>query len=239
MIMFQSMAIFLNLVNPLGKTLFLILASFLFWQRLKEDYPDEGIFTLTALLLVSGLFWGRTLSFLADLPDLAFNPLASFFQTSELALQGSVLGIALSAILFSRNNHWNAWQVADALIFPFLLTVFGFVLIDLFFNFSLFAVLLLVVSLLSFILLQVLGRRYRSLAWYRSGKVGFLVCFLIVAFFSGFLLLDILVVKALYWLKLIDVIIILTGLALLYYRSERDLKEDYKLILKRIKNGKH
>jgi hypothetical protein len=193
----------MNLAIIILRILALFLASFVFWRKLKEDYPNEEIFSLSILILIFAFLGGRIFS-----------------------LQGAFLGTILALILFSKIKKWDLWLAADALVFPMLIVGFVFFLPD--------WPKLLLFFIVGF-LTQKIGKTYRSFAWYKSGKVGFLACFSIIAFFGPFLLLEIFFYKALYWKLLVDFGIIIVAVFLLYRRSERNFREDWQNFFKKIK----
>jgi len=194
----------MTLVLTVFKILALILASFVFWRNLKEDYSNEEIFSLSILILIFAFSGGRFFSFL-----------------------GAFLGAILALVLFSKPKKWNSWLVADALVFPMLIVGFVFFLPDL--------PRLLLIFMVGFLTFKI-KKTYRSFAWYKSGKVGFLACFSAIAFFGLFLLLEIIFYKALYWKLLVDFGIITVAALLLYQRSERNFREDWQSFLKRLKH---
>lgn len=229
---------YFNLVALLLDAIVLLTLCFSFWQDLQEDYPADGIFSLTLLIFFISLFFGRLAFILGtDLP---------IFQRAEawlalISLPGISLPVTfLTGLLvlqwFVRKNQWNAWQVGDSLIFQFLKAVFFFSLISLLSKFSWNGVCLAVLAVVVYLLGLRLTKSYRSLRWYKSGKVGFLATSLTFAFFSLFLLLAIFVPLALYWETLLSLGLALLSLVLLYRRSERTFRQDFKIFFK---NGRH
>lgn len=193
------------------KGLVLIFASFVFWKRLKEDYPNEEIFFLTILILISGYVGG------------------SFLQ-----VQGAFLGGIFSLIFFSKFKKWNSWQAADAAIYPFILIFLAFNLLKIILAFSWLTLLMIVLGIGVLISSLRVEKIYRSILWYKSGKVGFLACFSILVLFCPLLLLEFFLEKELYWKLFTNLGISATALILLYYRSERKFAEDWKIYKKKI-----
>jgi len=201
----------MNFAVVVLRILALILASFIFWKKLKEDYPNEEIFFLTILMLVSGNIGGR------------------FFQA-----QGAFLGGILPLILFSKIKKWNPWQAADAVIYPFLLIFLILNFSKIIYVFSWLTLLMMTLGLGVLVSSLRIEKTYRSFLWYKSGKVGFLACFAILAFFGPFLLLEFFLKKELYWLLFTDFGILIITAIFLYYRSERKFAEDWQFFKKSI-----
>lgn len=195
------MDIFLEIIG-------ILFAFFIFWRNLKQDYKNEGIFSLTIL-----------------------TSIFTFLGVKIFYFQGGVIGQLVSIFLFSRYNKWNFWLIADSLVFPDIVIVLVFTK-DLF-----YFGLTLIVAILNLRMKKI----YRSLSWYKSGKVGFLFCFSLIAFFGPFLILEILKHKDLYF-KLTDLGLFFGGVILLYLRAERNLIQDFQswaLIFKKFKIWQH
>jgi len=195
------------------RLLALIFSAFIFWRKLKEDYRGEEIFPLNILLVVAGFFGARVFS-----------------------LQGAFLAIILSLIFFSRQKKWNSWQAADSVVSPLLLMILVFYLTDfstifLWRNFS-----VAILALMMLFLTKIMEKKYRSISWYKSGKVGFLACFSIMAFFGLFLVLELFYQEALYLTTIVDLGIVIIAFVLLYRRSERDWLKDKLGFIKFFKN---
>lgn len=194
------------------RILALFFASFIFWKKLRQDYPNEEIFGVTILIMVLSFIGGRFFSY-----------------------QGSFLGAFIALILFFKAKKGNPWLAADALTLPFLLVIFIFNLSYIFSQFSKFHLLPMVLSFLVAVSYLKMEKVYRSFAWYKSGKVGFLACFSIIAFFGFFLLLEFFLKKVLYWKVVFNLGITLLGGILLYIRSGRNFDQDFKDLIKKFK----
>jgi len=195
----------MTLILTIFKVLAIILASFVFWRNLKEDYSDEEIFSVSILIFIF-----------------------SFLGERVFSLQGAFLGAIFPLAFFSRIKKWDFWLAADALVFPLLIAGAAF-------NFQ---------EPLKIFLLAIVGflgwwakENYRSFSWYKSGKVGFLICFSTLSFFSLFLILEIFIYKVLYLRIFIDLGIIGGAIFFLYLRSGRDIYQDRLNLLKKIKHG--
>ncbi len=200
-----------------------ILASFSFWRRLKEDSPENQIFNRTLFSLGSALFSGWLFFAAGHAGKFGFS------------LVGAVFG-ALSAVVWSvKRGKGNLWETLDALTLPFLyFLIFGglgfFLTRPDWRNLS-----SCLVGVLGWLVYRPLKKKYRSFGWYKSGKTGFMISFfgswvslvfLVLAFFEN----DRLYLYRLSWLSLI-----LISVIILYYRSERNLKEDLGGLFKKEK----
>jgi hypothetical protein len=174
-----------------------ILAVFLFWRSLKEDFEQEEVLTLAILTSVLGIlgFWG-------------------------LSVLGAFSAIILVFLLWVRKKAWDIWVVAEASTVPLLLFfIFGKVGVflagqDWFFLLqaaTAFGVLVLVKKVL-------VG--YRSFAFYKSGKVGFIFLSSLALFFSLLLALAILGGRVLKWEMLAQTLLILGAVGLLIKRAK-------------------
>lgn len=195
-----------------------IISSFSFWQRLKEDYKEEEIFGLTLFIAVCCLFFSWLSAFL-------FSSSRFFFP---LAFLGAVLAVKLWALRF----RVNIWEVFDAMSLPFLYFLFfggigSFLKSGYFWDLGYVGV-----SLLGFVVWEFSRGKYRSYSWYKSGKIGFLfweVSFIVFLLLSGLAFFK---KNALYLEVLILIPMTLLSAGIIYYRAERNLKEDWGNILK-------
>lgn len=219
------------------KILVLFFASFIFWKKLKDDYPGEKIFSLTIMILVSFVLGGRLLFILANFSAFNSDFLTSLTRVPGFLFQGAFLGGVLYLILFAKKNLWNTWQVADAAVFPFLFSVLTFDLLDLSLSWSVFRVSLAILTAVVILLSKLIEKKYRTFAWYLSGKVGFVACFSVIAFFGLFLVLEIIAGKILYWMMFVDLGIALLAGCLLYLRSERKIRQDLITLKNNIKKN--
>lgn len=220
-----------------------ILAAYIFWKKLKEDFPPEGIFSLTLIISLLGLFLGRVVYILSNLGKFGFDYLSRIFflDFPGISIPGGFLSGMLGLNLYSRRRRWDTWLIADAALNFFLIVMGTINLTNLIRNFSYQALGALILVVLAILIAEKIGKQYRSFSWYKSGKVGFLACFSTIAFFGSFLLLDIFWNKALYFEEYLNLLVISLAIILLYRRSGRDFKEDQKKFFsffKKSKNGK-
>lgn len=204
-------------ITPLFWSLLLtgIFSSFSFWRKLKDDYKEEEIFSLSLFIFVFSLifFW------------LAFF----LVNNARLALFSFFLGAIFAVKAWTFRFKINVWEILDALVLPWLFFLF-FGGMGLFLKTANF--LDLEFSLISAVGFAVLGfsqKRYRSFAWYKSGKIGFLFWEVSLVVFSLFSILAFFRRDALYWERFILVLLSLLSAGVLYYRSERDARNDLKI----------
>lgn len=218
----MSTALALTLVPVL-----LFLFSFLLWRRMTEDYPNEDIFFFQIFLIlgaVLGLLLARVW------------PVGRFWFP--------ILGVTLLGFFTARRKKISSLEALDALSLPFFLAAsLGF----LFFAFSLWPQAPSLVAfaeaglgILSLLLSAAFSRYYRQLAWYPSGKVGFvgLASFSFYFLSRGVLAFFIPGVIS-FSGKIVDIffgfLIPLVLLIVLYARSGREAGGDIAKFLKRIK----
>ena len=206
-----------------------ILASFSFWRRLKEDYKEEVIFKTTFFALASGLFFSRLLFVFLNLGEFGFS-FRNFFTLNYLNnfyFAGGLVGVVLAIRWQVKRSKGNVWEVLDALVFSFLCyLIFG--------NFGFFLtrgnrwdLVYLGIGVAGFILYSLSQKNYRSFSWYKSGKTGFIFTFFGLIYSLVFLGLAFLKNDGLYLYRFVWFFLALASAGALYYRSERDLKEDF------------
>lgn len=206
----------------------LVLAAYVFWKRLKDDFPSEGIFSLSLIILIMGLLLGRLIYIFSNFERFGLDYVSWF--SLEKAPGFSLSGIFLTGIftlgLYSLKRKWDIWLVADSFLLPFLITVLVFSLSDLVLKITLARLAVVLLIFLDLLIVRRVGKNYRSFPWYKSGKVGFLACFSTIAFFGPILVLDIFLKSGLYSEEYLNGLVIVLAAILLYRRSGRSLKED-------------
>lgn len=140
-------------VNLLGIFLFL----FLFWKKLKDDHASEIIFscayTILGSILVAGL--------------ISKNFFPEWFFWSEFI--GALLAVGFSILKF----RMRLFETIDGFVISILPWISVFYLKDSVTNSSLPSFIGFVVVLFLMFIYYFLETRYKSFAWYKSGKVGF------------------------------------------------------------------
>ena len=207
-------------ITPLiwGLCLAFVLSSFSFWRRLKEDSREEEIFGLTLFISGGSLFLSWASVFL--------------FSSSQFFFPLAFLGAVLAVRFWSLRFKVNVWEVFDAMSLPFLFFLLFGGIGSLLGSGNLWDWRYIGVSFLGFGAWKFSRKRYRSFSWYKSGKIGFL--FWTISFIV-FLLLSVLAFfkeNTLYFEVLILTTMTLLSAVIIYYRAERNLREDWRNILK-------
>lgn len=143
--------------NILTTLVGIILFLFLFWKRLKEDYPSSQIFTTSFYVLV-----GVLLGFLVSLK---VSPQSWFW----FELIGIILGLGVGILRYKL----RFFEVLEALtlgLLPWLALVF---LRDSIINSSLASFLSFFAVTCLITLFAFLDSHYKNFSWYRSGRIGF------------------------------------------------------------------
>lgn len=205
-----------------------VLASYLLWRSLKEDYPEEEIINYTILLTLVALLGGRILYSLAHFSDFGFS-LGKWVLLTRfpgMSLAGALLGGVIFSLYWTKKNGWDFWVLADNVMIAFfsalVLGGLGAWLSDGSMQTLLgtfWAILVLFGSLF-------LTQNFRKFIWYKSGKPGFVACTSTIVYFLGLAGLDFWFRNDLYWNITGGLAIFVLGLIFLYRRSGRILKED-------------
>jgi len=205
-----------------------LLCAYIFWKRLKEDFPAEEIFSLAWPILILGVVLGRLVYILSNFNQFRFNYSSWVFwsELPGLSLPGIFLAGVLALTFFSKRKKWDVWLVADSFLPPFLIAVLIINLPILAREPSSLVVARALLAFLVFLVGKGVEKNYRSFSWYKSGRVGFLASFLTIAFFGPLLVLDIFLKKALYLEEYLNGLVVVFAGVLLYYRSGRQIKED-------------
>ena len=130
---------------------------FLYWRRLKDDYPAEKIFN-SAFLIVFGVFLSLLISKLL-LADFWFWVSVLFLFLAELFI-----------VLKIRIKFYESLEAAVSSLLPWLSLLY---LSDSIQKSSLTSFLAFWLALISLFLYFLLKNYYRTFSWYKSGKVGF------------------------------------------------------------------
>jgi hypothetical protein len=142
---------------------------FIFWARLKDDYDSKKLFS-AGFYIVSFIYLAFFINKFFIFPHLTrnfmFNPSGSWFWFMFLSIL-----ISLSFIIIKYK--FKLFETVDVLVFGILTASMP---IEAYFliitkNFLFLYQLLFLISLVTLYL--ILNTRYKKLAWYRSGRVGF------------------------------------------------------------------
>jgi hypothetical protein len=220
-----------------------IVASYLLWHDLREDYSEEEIISLTIYLALGFLFCARLTFVLYHRSDFQFSLIKWFLigRYPGFSFIGGFLACLGLLFFWSKRKNWDFWQVGEVVVpAGFIVTMMvgtGLFLTSgevIFLGEAGLALLLLFFS-------RFLRIKYRTFVWYKSGKLGFVSCFSLSLFMLGKLLLEIIDRGGLYWESLFLIGITIACWLFIYQRSGRDLKEDLRaifLIRKRKKDEK-
>jgi len=141
------------IANALGIFLFL----YLYWKRLKEDYPVEKIFNSGFIILI-GIFLSLVISKI--LPNIFWFWIIIF-----------------ATLIFEAVNVFKLkikfFESLDALVISLLPWLSLFYLSHSIENSNLFSFLAFWICLLLIFLFFLFNNFYRTFNWYKSGKVGF------------------------------------------------------------------
>ena len=159
-----------NLGTIIGLPIGLLGFLFLFWRRLKEDYPAGHILSFGFLIIIPLL-----IGFLAGLviSGVIFSPNPVFFSPTGLwfwlAFGLSLIGFGVGQVKFRLRTYETFEAMALGFLFWFFALSFSNSLVT--GNLKLFFFSLVVGSLVSFFFF--LDVRYKTFTWYKSGKIGF------------------------------------------------------------------
>jgi prolipoprotein diacylglyceryltransferase len=220
-------------VTPLvlGLALATIFASFSFWRRLREDFKEEEVFNMTLWIMVSAIFFARLFFVLFNFSTYGLY-LAEWVSLSfgdNFSLTGAFVGAVLSVVWKLSQKKRNFWEVLDNLVFAWLIFLIPFGLGAWLTRFNYWALGYSLIGTLGALFFLKFKKKYRSFVWYKSGKTGFL--FSLVSCLTLCLLAGVAFLKnhQLYLEGLIQLILAAASLGLLYWRSERELREDLRI----------
>jgi hypothetical protein len=164
------MTIVLGIVGVMGYL-------YLSWRTLRENYQEEDVVAFSWVALLLFLIGGRVTFGLWHWGMWSSNPAAwlEFWKMGEMNLVGASLMWAAFAVLIVKDKEWKLWSfLEDSLPSAFfLLMVAGAMLKD-----WKIMTALLVAGILSLLV----GKKYHSLTWYKSGKKGFLFFWFSIVF---------------------------------------------------------
>ncbi len=149
------LSILLKLILILLSTLVFL---FLVWQRLKEDYTRNQIFTLAISSLLA-LYVGGGIGLLASklTPSPIFNPTGLWFWF------GLLLSAATTLLLIFK-FHMRIYEVVEGYVLG--LISLGFLWSIIFFLPG------IIVFLLLYVVFFIIDLKYKEFSWYKSGKMG-------------------------------------------------------------------
>jgi len=205
--------------------------SFTLWQRLRDDFEEEKILSLTILLALFFLLGARLFYILTHFGKfgLSFSWL-SFRSSPGFSLLGGFLAAIFILYWWSRQNDWDFWQVSDATVFAFSFSFFSLALGIFISKTDQASLYLLIFSFFFLVVVFTFVQTYRKFIWYQSGKPGFVASVSLSLFSLGYLIVEFLTKNGIFysWESLGFVLSALAGFSLLYYRSERVLSQDWQ-----------
>lgn len=205
-----------------------VLASFILWRTLREDYPEEEIIGLTIYLTLVFLTGARLSYIFFHFNKFQFSLLKWLLigHYPGFSFWGGFCACLGLLIFWSRKKKWDFWQVVEVIIPAWFLVM---VLVGTGLYLTSGELIFLGEALLGLTLLlfsRFLRRKYRSFVWYKSGKLGFVSCVSTSLFMLGKLVVEIFSRGSLYWEGLFPLGMAVACLVFLYRRSGRILKED-------------
>lgn len=214
-----------------------VLSSYSIWKKLREDYSDEVIFTLTLQAGILSLIFSRLFFILLNFDQFDFSIVSWLTKnvSGNFAVSGAFIGAVIAVNWKISQIKKSSWEVLDSLCLPVqYFLVFGG-LGSFLTTFSFPNLLFCLVGVAGIVFYPLLKKKYRSFAWYKSGKTGFLFSLYSLYTFSFLLVLAFFKTDSLYLNRLILLFLILASLSALYIRSEREIGDDIKAIIKRRK----
>ncbi len=150
--------------------IFFGVVSFLyaFWNKLKEDYTSNIIFSAGFISLIGILVFFLITKF-GILTRVEFGGIASTGVLFWISLLGGVVGYLIALFKYKL----RLFESLEALSIGLLYLILSVFVADTFVHMSLVSLIGSAVIALLLILFYFLESRYRDFTWYRSGKVGF------------------------------------------------------------------
>jgi len=173
----------LAIFRVLGIGIFL----YLLWRKLREDYPDDEVVSLSWGVILAFLVGGRLAFGLENwgVWNYDLSRWILFWQNPGFNYVIGYLTMLAGAWWFLRFKKWKIMSVLEDMVTP-IFFLFTFFWVDEYirsgFDFELVKVAPFLV--LTMILGWWMKRKYRSFVWYKSGKKGFLFWFVNAAGFS-------------------------------------------------------
>lgn len=231
-----------------------LLGSFFLWRRLKDDYPEEDLLTLSLVAGLFGLVGARAVSIAFGFERFGWNvsKWLALAKTPGLSMYGALLGVLVGTWLFSKKLSLRFWEVWDA-VWEGMMWVTMFVGVGAFMSSVLpgretevalgvemigiagkrHPVSLYIVgsAILILVIMAYVRANYRKYRWYPSGKVGFVGLFGTAVSGLTLLILESLITRGIYFgkFKLEQVFaaaIALLPILMIYLQSGRTVASD-------------
>lgn len=194
----------------------LFLAWFCFWKLVKDDYENEGIFSLGLIIILGGI--------------LGFILLRLIFPSESLP--GLLFFGLIFGFLRARRLKMKIFEILEGLVPAFFIFLLFFLILQTFSLANYFKIGLelglIILALAGFFLVH---RSFRQFLWYPSGKVGFASLASVAAYFFSRSAIELLLPNMLFLFSRSTsifggVAIGLISLILIYGQSGRNVKED-------------
>ena len=141
---------------------------------------------------------------------------------------GGILTILGIILYWVKKKSWNLWLILDeiikALLFVLLVSGLGYFLS----SGTNFALAFILISAIVLLISLIFSKYYRKFIWYKSGKPGFVGLSSFSLFAALYLGLEIFFKKGIVWEEIGMLVLGLYSLGYLYYRSERNLNDDFR-----------
>lgn len=209
----------------------LLVFSYVLWKRLRDDFEEEKILTLTIYSTLSFLLGARFFYILTHFSKFGVSLSWVLWRAHPgFSLLGGVLAVFGLCYWWTKERQWDFWLVSDSVSVSFSFSFFLLSLGVFISRLDQESLLAFLFSLLFLGFIFLLARTYRKFIWYKSGKPGFVASIGLAIFSLGFLLLEFTKKNGVSygWENLGFFWLLLVGLCFLYYRSERNLRQDLK-----------
>lgn len=231
-----------------------LVGSFVLWRRLRSEYDEEDLLTLSLFLALSGLLGGRLIAIVADMGRFGVDPVRwlSLVKVPGLSLYGGVIGMILGTWIYVRRANWRFWEVLDAVVEAgiWLMMIssvgvflsgsavgresklpWGVEVLGMAGKRHPVAVYYLLFGVLLIIVLGILRKFYRRFSWYPSGRVGFVGLSGLFLFLVGSFVLESLTEGGIHLLglkveQIISLFVVLWSAVCLYSISGRTIRQD-------------
>lgn len=199
------------------RTIGLVIFMYLLWRDLRDDYGDQKVINYAWVALLGFLVGGRVTYGLVNWGVWNDSWLSWLLVWSKPGTNylGSYLGLVLVTLMVANKNQWKFLSLLDdivkpTLIFSSLLMVDEWVRSDFYIRPMLFLTLLVV----DIFFVNWLKKRYRSFAWYKSGRKGFVLLFNNLLFFLAVVIVLIILKDNRLSIVLASIISLISGVGL-------------------------
>ena len=162
------------------KIIGIILFLYLTWRNLRDNYQDEKLVAYSWLMLVMFLLGGRVLFGFINWGIWNSHPLDWLWVWEKPGFNywGGIVLVLLTTWWYCVANGWKVWAFFEditGLIYVLVSLLLIEEIVKNGLNVRLVAYLGAVV--IGYVLSKLVGKKYRSMVWYKSGKKGFVFFF--------------------------------------------------------------